>query len=229
MTTEEIVWNYLKELINRSLIQVTELIYEGLPYSIRIHDLLREVIVLKSREQNMMTIATGQQTRWPEKVRRLVVNNFLRGTKEIHCFNHLRSLITFGSMEPLSKTFLSMLLSGKLIKVLNLRDANLEEIRDEIWNLFHLKYLCLRGTSVKTIPKSIGKLQNLEYLDLGETDVRELPMEILKLEKLLHLWAFQFVDSSDCDYGYYGFIAPSNIGWLLTLHTLHAIDVGDNC
>ncbi|KAL3497676.1 hypothetical protein ACH5RR_040408 [Cinchona calisaya] len=41
MNTEDAAKDYLKELVNRSLIQVTIVFYEGVPWTCRIHYLLR--------------------------------------------------------------------------------------------------------------------------------------------------------------------------------------------
>ncbi|XP_027180878.1 disease resistance protein RPM1-like [Coffea eugenioides] len=232
MSIEDVAWGYLSELVNRSLIQVTRVFYEGIPDTCRIHDLLKEVIVLKSREQNMVTVTTGQPTMWPsDKVRRLVVHSSSSNNtqhqqqqRQNYCIDHLRSFITVGSTDPLLfKMWISEISrNSKLLKVLDLRGQ--EEIPNEIFNLFHLKYLNLHGTRVERIPKAIGKLQHLEFLDLRNTRVRELPMEIVKLQKLRFLRVYQQVDSSDDDYGSLGFKAPSNMGGLLALEVLLRID-----
>ncbi|XP_027181614.1 disease resistance protein RPM1-like [Coffea eugenioides] len=234
MRIEDIAWGYLSELVSRSLIQVTDVFYEGSPDYCRIHDLLREVILLKSREQNLVTITTGQPTMWPsDKVRRLVVHSSSSNNTPHHqqrqnyCFDHLRSFVTIESTNPLLfKTLLSEVLgSSKLLKVLDFGGQETEEeIPNEIFKMFHLKYLHLGGTRVERVPKAIGKLQHLEYLNLADTRVRELPMEILKLQKLRVLRVYQQVDPSDDDYGYHGFKAPSNMGGLLALETLNSID-----
>ncbi|XP_027180849.1 disease resistance protein RPM1-like [Coffea eugenioides] len=232
MRIEDAAWGYLGELVNRSLIQVTGVFYEGIPKRCRIHDLLREVILLKSREQNLVTVTTGQPMMWPsDKVRRLVVHRCSSSNntqqRQSYCFDHLRSFVTVGSTEPLlSKRLLSEISrSSKLLKVLDLggQEAQ-EEIPNEIFNLFQLKHLDLYDTRVKTVPKAIGELQHLEFLDLSNTRVRELPMEILKLQKLRVLKVYQRVDSFDDDYGYHGFKAPSNMGVLLALEILDSID-----
>ncbi|KAL3497678.1 hypothetical protein ACH5RR_040410 [Cinchona calisaya] len=226
MNTEDVVWDYLKELANRSLIQVTSVLYEGMPDTCHLHDRLREVIVSKCKEQNMATVSTGQHTRWPENVRRLAVHNINDNcSQESHCFDHLRSLITFESIEPLPQTLLSQLLSSKLLKVLDLSYTQLEEIPNEIFSLFHLNYLGLRKTRVKTVPKSIGKLQNLKYLNLRYTEVRELPVEIEKLQKLSHIIVYsKNFNSEDFDYEYCGFKTPAKIGELPALQKLSFID-----
>ncbi|XP_027081540.1 disease resistance protein RPM1-like [Coffea arabica] len=231
---EDVAWGYLTELVNRSLIQVTGVFYEGAPDTCRIHDLLREIILLKSRGQNMVTVTTGQPTMWPsEKVRRLVVHSSSSNNTQHHqqrpnyCFDHLRSFVTIESTNQLLfKTLLSEVSrSSKLLKVLDLGGQETqEEIPNEIFKMFHLKHLDLGGTGVERVPKAIGKLQHLEYLDLGHTRVRELPLEILKLQKLRVLRVYQPVDASDDDYGFHGFKAPSNMGGLLALEELNCID-----
>ncbi|XP_027155865.1 disease resistance protein RPM1-like [Coffea eugenioides] len=234
MSIEDVAWAYLRELISRSLIQVTEMFYQGSPCICQIHDLMREVILIKAREQNMVTITTGQPMTWPsEKVRRLVVHSSSNSSiiphhqqRQFYSFEHLRSFITVSSTNPLlSKTFLSEVLrSSKLLKVLELGGEKIEETPTEIFNLLHLTYLCLYDTKVKRVPKAIGKLQHLEYLNLGNTGVRELPVEILKLLKLRKLIVFQQVDLSDMDYGFHGFKGPSKLGGLLALQVLDTID-----
>ncbi|CDP20946.1 unnamed protein product [Coffea canephora] len=206
MTMMDVGFNYLRELISRSLIQVTQSFYEGIPYFCRIHDLVREVVLSKAREQNMIAITTGQYTKWlSEKVRRLVVHSCSNNTEQhqesqCYSFNHLRSFITIESMNPLiSRTLLSEVLkSSRLLKVLDLSDEEtLEKIPNEVFNLYHLRHLNLCRTGVKAVPNFIGKLRNLEYLGLRETQVKELPVEILKLQKLEHLMVLKKVDVSD--------------------------------
>ncbi|XP_027157291.1 disease resistance protein RPM1-like [Coffea eugenioides] len=229
MSIEDVARGYLSELINRSLIQVTDVFYGGLPEKCQIHDLLREVILIKSREQNMVTVTTGQPMTWPsEKVRRLVLHSSSNSSiiphhqhSQFYSFEHLRSFITFSS----TKTFLpEVLRSSKLLKVLDLEGEEIEETPNEIFNLLHLTYLSLYGTKVARVPRAIGKLQHLEYLNLGDTGVRELPVEILKLQRLRHLRVYQQVDPSDEDIGYHGFNGPSKLGGLLALQRLDTID-----
>ncbi|XP_027157289.1 disease resistance protein RPM1-like [Coffea eugenioides] len=234
MSIEDVAWGYLSELISRSLIQAAKVFYEGLPDKCQIYDLLREVILIKSREQNMVTVTTGQPMTWPsEKVRRLALHSSSNSSniqyhqqRQFYSFEHLRSFIAVSSTNPLlSKTFLSEVLrSSKLLKVLDLRGEEIEETPNEIFSLLHLTYLSLYGTKVARVPRAIGKLQHLEHLNLGNTGVRELPVEILKLLKLRLLRVCQQVDPSDSDYGYHGFKGPSKLGGLLALQRLNTID-----
>ncbi|XP_059639126.1 disease resistance protein RPM1-like [Cornus florida] len=196
-TIEEVAEGYLYELLNRSLIQVAETSVDGRARTCRIHDLLREIATSKSRDQNIVAILASEAGNTPlsDKVRRLSIHNttntLVNSMQQIEQFSQLRSMVMFGLVDPLSST--PTLLSGnlKLIKVLDLRDASLETVPDEVLKLFHLKDLSLRGTKVKMLPKSIRNLVNLETLDLKNTFLTVLPIEILKLQRLRHLLVYR--------------------------------------
>ncbi|XP_058201314.1 disease resistance protein RPM1-like [Rhododendron vialii] len=228
MTTEEVAEGYLNELMNISLVQVTQVARDGRFKAYRIHDLWREMIIAKSREQNVVTIASEKGRAWPEKLRRLSVHHNLEDIQQSICFTRLRSLLLFNATDSL--TILSKVASlGKgvrLLTVLDLRGAQLETFPNEIVKLLNLTYLSLRGTNIKMIPKSIGKLKKIETLDLKQTNVTELPKEILKLQHLRHLLLYRYNDAH-----YYlpfhstvGFKAPVGIGSLLYLQKLCAIE-----
>ncbi|KAL7218021.1 hypothetical protein ACSBR2_011286 [Camellia fascicularis] len=195
MTIEEVAEGYLNELINRSLVQVAEMRDDRRVKMYRIHDLWREIIVSKSREQNIVTLAGEQSRAWPEKVQCLSMNNHWEYTQQSKRFTRLRSLLMFNATDSLSK--LSILASSndslRLLTVLDLRGALLETFPNEVLKLLQLKYLSLRGSKVKIIPKSIGKLQNLETLDLKDTYVTELPDDILKLQQLRHILSYRYI------------------------------------
>lgn len=53
-TMDEIAYGYLRELCNRSLIQVAETFADGRPRKFRIHDLVRGYSIAKAKEQNMV-------------------------------------------------------------------------------------------------------------------------------------------------------------------------------
>ncbi|XP_027181765.1 disease resistance protein RPM1-like [Coffea eugenioides] len=212
----------LKELINRSLIQVKDTWHDGKLKECGLHDFLREIIVSKSKEQSFTAIATGYCTRWPDKVRHLAIHNFtdnpLEGFTSLNC---LRSLKSFRYEDPLTTSFLSKFLCGgpKFLKVLDLAGAELDNIPKEVFKLFRLKFLDLSGTRVKVIPKSIGQLQNLEVLILAGTTITELPVETLKLRKLCVLIIGRVGDYSN-NFALGGFKSPYGIGKLTFLERL---------
>jgi disease resistance protein RPM1 len=194
MTLEEVAEGYLYELLNRSLIQVSGTTSEGRIKTCRVHDLLREIIISKSRDQNFVTIARGQNTMWPEKVRRLSIHKTMPDAQQIQSISRLRSLLMFLRVDSLSQSSksISFPLEFRLLNVLDLQGAPLEVFPNEITKLFHLKYLSLRSTNIKIIPSSIGNLKYLETLDLKHTCITALPVEILQLQKLRHLLVYWY-------------------------------------
>lgn len=234
-TQEEVAEDYLHELISRSLMIVSGRTIDGRVKTCRIHDLLREIIILKSKDQSFAAVAKEQNVAcWPDKVRRLSVHNSLQNLHDhIHNMNssHLRSLFMFQVQDPLPSSTAplhTLFPDGfKLLKVLDLRAApNLQTFPAEIVNLFLLNYLSLRETGVKIIPSSIGKLKNLQTLDLKHTHVAELPVEILKLRQLRHLLVYRYEFKYYSRFhSKYGFKALAGIGALQSLQKLCFIEV----
>ncbi|KAF7150141.1 hypothetical protein RHSIM_Rhsim02G0078500 [Rhododendron simsii] len=100
----------------------------------------------------------------------------------------------------------------KLVKVLDLQGAHLNQLHEEVGNLLHLQYLSVKRTKVQIIPKSIGNLHNLQTLNLKESHVSVLRIGILsRLRKLRHL------------IGNYGVEIQGGIGHLEELQTLKKI------
>ncbi|THF95730.1 hypothetical protein TEA_025323 [Camellia sinensis var. sinensis] len=182
-TIEEVANGYLNELFNRSLILVADRYLDGMPRNFHIHDLMREIIVSKAREQNIVTTICRQGSRTREKVYRLLIQSTLDNVEYSEHFSRLCSLFVWRLMDSLPITSLRELFRRglRLLNVLDLEGTPLETIPDEVFKLIHLKYLGLRDTNVKMVPKLIRKLENLETLDLQGTYVTKLPDEILLL------------------------------------------------
>ncbi|GAA0156676.1 antimicrobial response protein [Lithospermum erythrorhizon] len=160
---------------------------------VRVHDIIRHIILLKASEHNITTVFRGQEEiSFSNNVKRLSVLGSISGNSEqvqSSC-KSIRTLVLHIIIGGnISESHLSHLLSHgrKLIKVLDFHDAQLERIPNEIFKLFQLKYKDLSRTKVKCVPKSIGMLQSLQTLNLLNTHVAELPVEIQKLQQLRHL------------------------------------------
>nr|XP_027099577.1 disease resistance protein RPM1-like [Coffea arabica] len=102
ITSTDIAMSYMKELINRSLIQVKSTLNDGRLNKCGLHDFLREILVSKSKEQDFTTVATRYYTRWPEKVRHLAIHNFTDNPQEFSSLKCLRSVVIFGYKDPLT-------------------------------------------------------------------------------------------------------------------------------
>ncbi|CAA3025635.1 disease resistance RPM1-like [Olea europaea subsp. europaea] len=230
LTKEDVALHYLEALINRSLIQVAERYPDGRVNLCRIHDIVHEILVSKSNEQNIVNTEMGRDSELPDKVRRFAIRTSIdSGHLETNRLKYLRSLILTASVDSRFESFLSKLLSGsrKLLKVLDLRDAPLGKISNEVFKHYHLTYLSLRGTEVKVIPESIGQLQCLETLDLKNTKVIFLPIEILKLKRLRHLLVYKYKPAIDYILPFdsvQSFKAPYRIGCLSSLRKLCCIE-----
>jgi disease resistance protein RPM1 len=223
---EDVANEYLMELIQRNLVQVSL----GKPdrelfKKYRIHDLLHETILLKARELNFSQVLESLDTTSPGKSRCLSIHNAREDVFETSEYSRVRSVFLF-NINEMPKSFIGKLFKKfKLLKVLDFEDAPIDYLPQEVGNLFHLKYLSLRRTKVKILPKSVGRLHNLQTLSVNETAVRELPIEIFSLYKLRHILA----DSLDREiksslYSLRGVKLHEGVGCLKDLQSLSLIE-----
>ncbi|XP_037423681.1 putative disease resistance RPP13-like protein 3 [Triticum dicoccoides] len=187
---EDVGISYFIELINRSMIQPSKVSIEGHVKSCRVHDIMRDVMVSISREENFVYLAGDNATTVAEGNFRHVAYHGSKCPKlGVDC-SHVRSLTMFGerSMEPSNSLFPSKL---RMLRALDLEDGHFVVRQKDINNIVslrHLKYVTLRPRylclNMHKLPASIGKLQGLQSLDLGYSCITTLPTEIGKLEGL---------------------------------------------
>uniref|UniRef100_A0A0E0QAU1 Uncharacterized protein n=1 Tax=Oryza rufipogon TaxID=4529 RepID=A0A0E0QAU1_ORYRU len=181
----EVAESYFDEFINRSIIQPVTTSFTGKVKTFRVHDVMLEIIVSKSIEDNFITLVGEQNTLLPqEKIRRLTVHS--RGvkyiaTREILC--HVRSLSIFAGGETLQFGWM------KLMRILDLEGYEFLRNRDlkDLCRLFQLEYLNLRRTHITELPTQIGNLKKLDTLDIRETAIKHLPPGITNLPHLANL------------------------------------------
>ncbi|CAM8880608.1 unnamed protein product [Rhodiola kirilowii] len=221
-TAEDVAKGYLKELLSRNLIQAAERRSDGMIKSYQIHDLFMELIRKKSREHNFATVRKANSVTGLGNVYRLSTHKTsnTEGMKNIHL---VRSFMIFDAEESLTKISMPTLFSRafKLLVVLDMQGANLDQFPTCVTGLFNLRYLSLKDTQVASIPSSIGNLQRLETLDLKGTPVSELPTEIQGLTQLRNLLVYR--NRLDEVMGFHsksGFVAPKRIGCLESLRVL---------
>ncbi|OMO94405.1 Disease resistance protein [Corchorus capsularis] len=148
---EEVAEEYFKMLQARNLIQATEISSEGRVKACRVHDILHEICISKSRHQKFAAIYKDGYASAPENsFRRLSVHNTLQNLEQIRIkynFN-VRALFVFGLVDSPSKAFMHTLLheNYRMVRLLDLQAAPLEQFPREITNLVHLRYLSLRQT-----------------------------------------------------------------------------------
>ncbi|XP_062081318.1 disease resistance protein RPM1-like [Humulus lupulus] len=228
-TLEVAAEEYLVDLINRNLIQVSEKDFDGKARTCRIHDLLREIILNKMEDLSFCQVLSSNDSNLKgSSARRIsIVNGFYEGIKSNNAskISQVRSIFIFDKDKMLNHHIREITINFKLLKVLDFEDAtNLNHISKDIGSLFHLKYLSVQGTRVRSLPKSIGKLENLETLDLKQSLVFEVPVEIKMLKKLRHFLAYHgsFDDSFN---QLKGVKVDRGLGQLKALQKLYFIDV----
>ncbi|KAJ7963555.1 Disease resistance protein [Quillaja saponaria] len=229
---EEVAEQYLTELIHRSMVQVSELNFDGKARRCQVHDMVREIILRKMEGLSFCHFASydendDQSTSCGFITRRLVIttsSNNVWGSIGNSC-SATRSMYFF-QVSEFPVLFLTTFCSDlKLLKVLDFEDSPLDHVPDDLGNLFHLRYLSLRNTNVKRLPISIGKLQNLETLDLKQTQVYEIPTEITQLQKLRHLLAYyRNYNIEFCLTWERGVKIANNIGCLMSLQKLYHVE-----
>ncbi|CAK7340734.1 unnamed protein product [Dovyalis caffra] len=188
MTLEEVGEEYFMELVRRSLIQVDEVSFKGIPKTCRVHDLVRDVILSKSKELSFCHVSRSCST-FKGIARHLSISNRGSDTPKSSTKSQSRSIMVFDKVE-LRKPTISVIFSKfKLLTTLDFENCPIAHLPKKLGNLLHLRYLNLRETKVSKLPKSIRKLHNLESLDLRNSFVEELPVEISRFPKLRHLLA----------------------------------------
>ncbi|KAG1342571.1 disease resistance protein RPM1 [Cocos nucifera] len=208
-TQEEIAKDYLKELVDRSMVHMSVSDPPGGTTKMcRVHGFMHEILKFKCTEQSAYRLPDehhdGNNNQHDlasppvppsRKIRRLS----LGGSSQMYegmasllqrddSGSSLRSLIiALGDQTPI--LFPSPDLSKKLVmlRMLDLGGTNVRRLSRQIASCRLLRYLSLRDTNLDSLPKALGKLLNLETLDLRGTRIKRLPAEVINLHRLRYL------------------------------------------
>ena len=181
---EDVAYNCLNELVTRCMVQVGHRGLTNKIKSCRLHDLMRDLCLLKAKHENFVHILNSFATATPVslgKVRRLGTN--LDGSADIltrPTDSPLRSLLHVGNQpeskfdqrrqerlrlwrkKPIRPRFQNF----KLLRVLSLEEfKRAVELPSTIGNLVHLRFFSVRGCDVTRFPSSMSKLVCLQTLD----------------------------------------------------------------
>ncbi|KAH9652482.1 NB-ARC domain-containing protein [Citrus sinensis] len=192
-TSEQVAEECLNELIDRSLVQVSERDISGRARICQVHDLMHEIVVRKTEGLSFGRVLNGVDLSRCSKTRRIAIQRSIDdGALESIKDSKVRSVFLF-NVDKLPDSFMNASIANfKLMKVLDLEDAPVDYLPEGVGNLFNLHYLSVKNTEVKIIPKSIRNLLSLEILDLKNTLVSELPVEIRNLKKLRYLMVYRY-------------------------------------
>ncbi|XP_066356568.1 disease resistance protein RGA5-like [Miscanthus floridulus] len=185
--------NYFNDLINRSLIQPIDIMYDGMARSCRLHDTVLDLIISLSTEQNFVTVVEGEVFKCSaDKIRRLsLLSSFLENDVLQEIMNkcsQVRSLIRFhvaNKEAPHLPIFHSL-----RVLVLRCTCANLGISNHHIKSIgssLQLKYLEIGCHSITELPETIGGLQYLQTLDIHGSKIDKLPPTIGNLKNLVRL------------------------------------------
>ncbi|KAI8025302.1 putative disease resistance protein [Camellia lanceoleosa] len=223
-TMLDVGMSYLGELVQRCMVQVELTSFRKRIKLCRLHDLMRDLCLLKAKEENFLKIvrikAFGHQLAWADSappsssttIRRLAVYylddhdaNFI----EMKNHNHIRScqFYSFGhALESSGWQKLKLLLKGlTLLTVLDLEriitpegvlSGRGKKFPRAIGNLIYLKYLSIRDSDIRSLPSSIGNLGFLQTLDLRAEWSLRIPNVLWRLKQLRHLYLPCFIELS---------------------------------
>nr|AAT38409.1 LZ-NBS-LRR class [Aegilops tauschii] len=184
----EVGEDYIAELINKSLVQPMDIDVANKASSVRVHDMVLDLITSLSNEENFLATLGGHQTRsLPSKIRRLSLQasneKDAKQIPNISSLSHVRSLTVFSK----DLSLLSALTGFLVLRALDLSGCTkvVNHHLKDICKLFHLRYLSLKGTSITEIPKEIGNLQLLQVLDIRSTEMEKLPSTFVQLRQLV--------------------------------------------
>ncbi|XP_006348601.1 putative late blight resistance protein homolog R1B-23 [Solanum tuberosum] len=193
-TTEDVTQYFFEDLISRNIVMAMERRPNSKVKRCRIHDLLHNFCLEKSKQENFLNQINRGVDMLPEKPEdyRLFMHSY---QDEIDlwrpCHSNVRSL-QFKVVDPdnlLWPRDISFLFeSFKLVKVLDLESFNVGgTFPSEIQSLIHLRYLAVQ-TDANSIPSFIAKLQNLEtFVVRGLGGEVILPRSLLRMVKLRHI------------------------------------------
>lgn len=205
MTLEEVAEEYFYELINRSLIQPSEVGVDGRIKSCRVHDIMRELIVAKSIDENLIFVAGGSGSGSGGKEGNIALaNNFrhlvvLPNSKEVVGANQpsIRSVSIFDG--PIPDLLSSPDSKSKLLRVLDIKsmskyyfyhasnDDKYRQFIKQMQQFVHLKYIWIQRND-RQLVKSIGNFRNLQTLQLFSWERVTSQINITKLQQLRHFF-----------------------------------------
>uniref|UniRef100_A0A0E0IZW1 Uncharacterized protein n=1 Tax=Oryza nivara TaxID=4536 RepID=A0A0E0IZW1_ORYNI len=224
-TPEEVADRYLRELIQRNMLDVVENDELGRASSCKMHDLVRDLALSIAKEEKFgFSNDYGTMIEMERDVRRLSSCGWENNDALKLKFPRLRTLVSLRAMSPSTYMLSSILSESNYLTVLELQDSEITEVPESIGNLFNLRYIGLRRTKVKTLPQSVEKLSNLHTLDIKSTKIEKLPKGIAKVKKLRHLIADRYADETQSGFQYFvGMQAPKNLSNMEELQTLETV------
>ncbi|WCJ39164.1 Disease resistance protein RPM1 [Euphorbia peplus] len=224
-TPEQVGEVHLLQLVRRSMLQAVKRNSFGLPKACKMHDMLQELALSVAEKEKFCSVYDDRKgVQYDGIARRLSIQANDIDDKLNQPMSQLRSFFTFSIDTPIA-SFDTLVSRFKLLRVMDLEDAPIEKLPNNVVTLFNLRYLNLKGTLVKELPKSIGRLCNLETLNINDTKIQALPKGIVKLQNLRYLIGqrINWVRYHEFDF-ISGIEVPSDICTLKNLQVLGCVE-----
>ncbi|TQD80804.1 hypothetical protein C1H46_033639 [Malus baccata] len=206
---EDIGNKYFDILLQSSLFQDATMSDNGIVSECKMHDLVHDLAELVSKSESLKGDLCGRDnTLEIRHVARVSISTLEKILER--SARKLRSLFSDDDEIPIN-----ILPRFKALRVLNLSNADIEELPVSIGRLKHLRYLDISETIFETLPKSIGKLYNLQTLRAMNCALEEFPKELQNLINLRHIYFDEDIEF------------PQGIHRLTCLRTLPYFSVGN--
>nr|XP_051186734.1 disease resistance protein RGA5-like isoform X2 [Lolium perenne] len=216
---QDVAEHYFYELINKSMVQPWDIEPDGKVRACRVHDMILEILISKSCEDNFITVVGSGQAHLSNHhsvIRRLSIQHIdqnLASKLAKEDLTHVRSLIITAQSGGIEH--LPSLVKFEALRILDFAfHHDLQEyIMKGLDKLSKLKYLKLMGRGTTKLPPGIVRLHDLQTLDLQGTNVKELPDGFVQMTELQHLLTEGFAKM------------PNGIGGMMNLWEISSFDI----
>ncbi|XP_039174059.1 putative disease resistance protein At1g59780 [Eucalyptus grandis] len=213
-TIENVAEQYLMELVKRELVQV-RLNSSGNIKTCRLHDLMRDLCVLKARQEKFLSFhniqrdnesdgssssmateveSTCETRRLSLYMREIGEGKVTPRLEQIRTMPHVRTLmfLQYGKTTKwMWQQVQPIFINRKFLRVLKLDnlDGVVGSLPKSVGDLVHLRFLSLVSSRFTGLPQSMGNLVCMEFLDLftGRYVWVSMPNVLWKMRRLRYL------------------------------------------
>ncbi|XP_078173287.1 putative disease resistance RPP13-like protein 3 [Carex rostrata] len=178
-TMEDRAEEFLQELVQRCLIQVTVKSWNGCCKYCSMHDLLRDLAIREAEEEKFFTVFSNVQdcNHLDARKPRRAALQFCSPTKDGVYSENTRALLCFSFHQRYSSInngFILLNYSGlRLLRVLTIEHVDMRNFNSSKWlkDMIHLRYLGFRYCEIEQNILEKNSFYNLETIDLTESTI----------------------------------------------------------